>query len=214
MSGNSRLWIERAEQLFQNGTGVVHGSEGVQLATSMMTALYGAESPQIKQFRDGCAAVAKVAASPKNLDFALGQHAVGAIRNTIAELKAGLIVRLRAVVAGEILEGLLRLAKEILVDRTEEAKNTAAVLVAAAYEGLMRSMGEEFAGVAGRPKLEELIGILKAASVLRGGEVGTAQSYLKFRNDSLHADWRNVDRPQVESCLAFSEALLVKHFTS
>jgi len=75
-------------------------------------------------------------------------------------------------------------------------------------------MGEEFAGVAGRPKLEELIGFLKTAGVLKGGEVGTAQSYLKFRNDSLHADWENVDRPQVESCLAFSEALLVKHFTS
>jgi len=138
---------------------------------------------------------------------------LGAIRNVIAELKAGLIVKLRVVVAGEILAELIRLSKELMIDRTEEAKTTAAVLVAAAYEGLIRRMGEEFAGVTDRPKLEEVIGTLKNAAVLKGGEVAVAQSYLKFRNDSLHADWKNVDRSQVESCLAFSESLLLKHFT-
>ena len=74
-------------------------------------------------------------------------------------------------------------------------------------------MGEEFAGVTTRLNLGEVITTLKNASVLKGGQVGTAQSYLKFRNDSLHADWKNVDRSQVESCLAFSESLLVKHFS-
>jgi len=62
--------------------------------------------------------------------------------------------------------------------------------------------------------LEGLIGTLKTADVLRGGQVGTALNYLKFRNDSLHADWGSVDRSQVESCLAFSESLLLKHFSS
>jgi hypothetical protein len=64
-----------------------------------------------------------------------------------------------------------------------------------------------------RPTLEEVISALKAANIFKGGQVGIAQSYLKFRNDSLHADWENVDRSQVESCLAFSESLLLKHLT-
>ena len=74
-------------------------------------------------------------------------------------------------------------------------------------------MGEEFAGVTTRPKLEEVIAALKTADVLKGGQIATAQGFLKFLNDSLHADWANVDRSQVESCLAFSESLLLKHFS-
>jgi hypothetical protein len=67
--------------------------------------------------------------------------------------------------------------------------------------------------VAGRPSLQEVTTALKGAGVLKGGEIGTAQSFLKFRNDSLHADWANVSRTQVESCTAFIEAMLVKHFS-
>ena len=80
-------------------------------------------------------------------------------------------------------------------------------------EDLMRRMGSELAGVTGRPNLEEVLSALKNAGILKGGEVGTAQSYLKFRNDSLHADWAKVQKSQVQSCTAFIEALLVKHFS-
>ena len=214
MVDNSNLWIKRADEIIQKrDTGPGAGSEAVQFATSMLTAFYGPESPQLAQFLAGCAAIAKSAPNPTDMAYELLLHAYGTIRNTKAELEAGLIVSLRVAVAGEILAELIRLAKEIIVERTEEAKNAGAVLIAAAYEGLIRRMGEEFASVTGRPKLEEVITALKAANVLKGGQVGTAQSYLKFRNDSLHADWRNVDRSQVESCLSFIESLLVKHFS-
>jgi hypothetical protein len=170
----------------------------------MLTALYGAESPQLRQFRDGCKG---------QTPFALQQNSLGAIGAALRELKAGLIVNLRVAVAGEVLAELLRLAKDILVDQTEEATHVAGVLVAAAYEGVLRRMGEEFAGVTNRPKLQDVIDKLKDAGTLKGGQVGTAQSYLKFRNDSLHADWNAVDRSQVSSCLAFTESLLLKHFS-
>lgn len=200
--------------MLQKGAGVAGAdSQAVQFATSMLAALYGPESPQLTQFRAGCEAIAKSAPNPGNMGHHLWLHAIGAIRDAKEQLDAGLIVSLRVAVAGEILAELIRLAKEIMVDRTEEAKNASAVLIASAYEGLMRRMGEEFAGVTGRPKLEEVITALKAGNVLKGGQIGTAQSYLKFRNDSLHADWKNVDRSQVESCLAFIESLLLKHFT-
>ena len=178
----------------------------------MLTALYGPESPQLKQFHIGFEAIQESAGNGRQLDFLIYSHARGVIKNTVAELQAGLVVRLRVAVAGEILNELIRLAKDILVDQTEEAKNAAAVRSAAAYEGLIRRMGEEFASVTDRPKLEEVIGALKTAAVFKGAEVGIAQSYLKFRNDSLHADWKNVDRSQVEACLSFSEILLSKHF--
>lgn len=122
-------------------------------------------------------------------------------------------MKMRVAVVGEVLSEMVRLAKEILSERTEASKNTAAVLTAAAYEGLVRRMGEELADVTDRPKLEDVIGTLKRADILKGGQIGTAQSFLKFRNDALHADWSQIDRSQVESCIAFCESLLLKHFS-
>jgi hypothetical protein len=49
--------------------------------------------------------------------------------------------------------------------------------------------------------------------VLQGAEVGTAQSYLTFRNRALHAQWDEVSRPVVESALAFTEQMLLKHLS-
>jgi hypothetical protein len=179
----------------------------------MLTALHGAQSTQLKAFLDGCTAISKNTTGAGNAAHHLHHHAHGAIRNAIAEVEGGLIVGLRAQVAGEIFSELVGLGKEVLEDDTESAKNVSAVLIAAAFEDLMRRMGSELAGVTGRPNLEEVLSALKNAGILKGGEVGTAQSYLKFRNDSLHADWAKVQKSQVQSCTAFIEALLVKHFS-
>lgn len=87
----------------------------------------------------------------------------------------------------------------------------AAVLTAAAFEDLMRRLGQERAGIAGRVKLEQVLIELKERGVLQGGEPGVAQSFLKFRNDSLHADWDNVTELQVSSCLGLLDSLIIKH---
>jgi hypothetical protein len=204
MIENSELWKQRAEDLLKKGpqTGV-WGM--VQAASSMLTALYGPESTQLRQFQALC---------DKTRDQITLQHvALAAISNAKDELEGGLIHNVRVEIAGEILAELIRLGKDALVDQTEEAKNVSAVLVSAAFEGLIRRMGEDFASVTGRPKLEDVVSRLKSRDVLKGGQVGTALSYLRFRNDSLHADWAKVDRSQVESCLVFVESLLSKHFS-
>lgn len=113
----------------------------------------------------------------------------------------------------ESLALLPSLAKQILADNTDAIKNVAAVLVAAAFEDIIRRMRAELGHVVGRPELQSVVIALKDAGVLKGGEPGLAQSFLKFRNDSLHADWPKVQRTQVESCLAFIEAVLVNHFS-
>jgi len=144
---------------------------------------------------------------------ALSMHAISTIANIKAEIKAGLIKSVRTLLTGEIVAELMVLAKDVLADSSEAAKNVGAVLVAAAFEDVIRRMGSEFAAVTGRPKLVEVINILKQKDVLKGGEATIALGYLKFRNDSLHADWKNVERSQIQSCLAFTETLLIKHFS-
>jgi hypothetical protein len=212
MIDNAGGWISRADAVLALGhmASPDRTGEAVQFATSMLTALYGSESPQLKAFRSTCEAILK---QKDTVTFNLLGHAYGTIRNAKAELQAGLIIRLRVLVAGEILAELVRMGKETLEEKTDAAKNVAAVLIAAAFEDLIRRMGEEFAGVADRQKLENVINALKSANIIKGGQIGTALSFLKFRNDSLHADWDNVDRSQVESCIALIDALLVKHFS-
>jgi hypothetical protein len=76
--------------------------------------------------------------------------ALAAIRNTIAEIEGGLITSLRAVVAGEVSGVVVGLGKEILDDDTEAAERVSAVLIAVAFEDIIRRMGTELAGVPGR----------------------------------------------------------------
>jgi len=210
MPNNTQAWIDRAEKLL-GGAG--SQAEVIQFGTSLVSAVYGPQSPQITAYNTALAQIAKSSSGVVPMIHNQHAHADGVIRNVVAEIKAGLITSLRAQVAGEIFVELMGLAKEALGEQSDAAKNVAAVLIASGFEDLMRRMGSELAAVRGRPKLEEVITALKDAAILKGGEVGTALSYLKFRNDSLHADWANVQRSQVESCMAFVEALLVKHFS-
>jgi len=210
MADNSAAWVKRAKELLSNQH---PASESIQFATSLLTAMYGPRSAQIVAFNNGLAQIAKTAENANNALWHQGHLASGAIGNVIAEIENGLIVSLRTQVAGEIFAELVSLGKEILQGGSDSAKNVSAVLIAAAFEDLTRRMGSELAGVVGRPKLEDVLIALKNAGITKGGEVGTAQSYLKFRNDSLHADWANVSRAQVESCTAFIEAMLLKHFS-
>lgn len=208
---NADSWIKRATEILNDGQ-KAH-LESIPFAVSLLTSVYGPQSMQMKTFTKQ---LESMAASAQNLGNARHHQvgvAQGTIRNTVAELQAGLISSVRALVAGEIFGELVGMAKQVLADQTEPAKNVAAVLVASAFEDLMRRMGIELAGVQGRPELQDVITALKNVGVFKGGETGTAQSFLKFRNDSLHADWTKVQRPQVESCLAFIEALLAKHFS-
>lgn len=130
-----------------------------------------------------------------------------------ADLDRGLLVNVDRAAAGEVVAEFVSLSRQVMADDNgDDAKNVAAVLAAAAYEDTIRRMGRDFAGVTDRPKLEKVIGALKDAGVLRGAQVSIASSYLRFRNDALHADWSNLDRSSVAAVQAFVEALLLEHF--
>jgi hypothetical protein len=210
MANKGDDWLKSAKEILENVP--ANRDRIVSFAVSMFASLYGAQSVQLESLNR------RIEQCNKSIGFLSAQdlraeQAHNAIQSAVTEIENGLLVNLRAQVAGEVLAELVGLGKEILSDRTETAKNVSAVLIAAAFEDLIRRMGKELAGVVGRPKLEEVLTALKNAGALKGGEVGTAQSYLKFRNDSLHADWANVQESQVHSCIALIETLLLKHFS-
>lgn len=202
-------WMKRADEVSAKSSQWNY-SEAIQFATSMITQFYGSESPQMRMFQSTIEGARKSKTSFP--EIALSMQAKATIQNIKGEIQAGLIKNVRALIAGEIISELIALAKETLGENSEPAKNVSAVLVAAAFEDVIRRLGNDFAGVTGRPSLQEVVTTLKEKTVLKGGEPGLAQSYLKFRNDSLHADWGKIERSQVHSCLAFVEQLLSKHF--
>jgi len=108
---------------------------------------------------------------------------------------------------------LIQLARTVLDEPGDNAKNVASVLTAAAFEDAIRRMGETLAGVIGKDDLAEVLKKLKEAGVVKSPQVGIAQSYLSFRNHALHANWENIQRESVLSVLSFVEQLLLKHFS-
>ncbi len=213
MSFDPQAWINRADQLIARPVSRSQNdaSEISQFATSFLTAVYGPASTQLRAFSDGLAAIHK---KGDMVEYRSQHHAIGAIKNAKAEIEAGLIGKLRVQVTGEVLADLIAVAKEALGrSKGDSDKNVAAVLTAAAFEDLMRRMASELGGLPARPPMSDVISFLKDAGLLKGGEVGTAQSFLKFRNDSLHADWNNVTRAQVESCFGLLDSLLLKYFS-
>jgi hypothetical protein len=129
-----------------------------------------------------------------------------------AELDIGFIGSLRATLTGEVLTDLIKLARKTLEEPGDDAKNVAAVLTAAAFEDMLRRLSD-LKGLGDHERLMDVLTELKTACVLQGSEVGIAQSYLNFRNHALHARWNMVNRPAVESALAFTAQIILKHFT-
>jgi hypothetical protein len=201
-------WIEQAKELLNSGMGGTHDLP--PFAISMLTYFYGPGSMQLRAYMAGADNITK---RKEGVAHHLFMHARGAVANTIRELENGLVANLRTSIQGELLGDLVGLAKEALSQKTDETKNVAAVLSAAAFEDTARRLAAEKAGIQDRPKLETILGALRDAGILRGGALSQANSTLKFRNDSLHADWGQVTSAQVESCLALTESLLTEHFS-
>jgi hypothetical protein len=202
-------WIQQGKKLLDQGMEATYDLP--PFAVSMLTYFYGSNSMQVRAYLQGVEHIAK--SKQGGLAHNSFMHARGVISNTISELENGLVANLRTSIQGELLGDLVELSKEALSENTDQTKNVAAVLAAAAFEDCLRRLGAEKATIVGRPKLDNVITQLKDAGLIKGGNVSLATAMLKFRNDSLHADWPNVQRAQVESCLALTEALLREHFS-
>lgn len=182
----------------------------------LIVILYGANSPQVKLFTKELEKLPPKEKSIFENDWTTDTRHTDMLRGTLnnlrAEIQIGLIDGLQKTLTGEILTDFLKLARTALKEKGEDAKNVAAVLSAALYEDTIRRLAT-LNGITHREKLATVLNELKNQNILQGSQVGIAQSYLNFRNNSLHADWNKVDRPEIQSVLAFTEELILKYFS-
>jgi hypothetical protein len=187
----------------------------LQGTLTLVRTLYGMGSAQegILSGSVKAAQSAKDGAPFYNFDRHVKPAVLGTLRAIKGDVENGLVGDLRRRAVGEVVADMLLLAKEALADKRDAAKNVAAVLAAASFEDTIRKMGSAFAQVEDRRDLADVLSALKKSAVLEGAPFTTAQGYLKFRNDALHADWDKLDASVIGSCITFVEHLLLKHFS-
>lgn len=216
---NTDAILKRADELLAILDNIDHDTAQVMEAyhgtLNLLQVVHGTDGIQQTQLTQAMEAVgrAKEFTRQINLHKFVTPALTGALRSLRSDVAAGLTGNVAMLASGMELGDLLGLGKQALAQDGDGHKNVAAVLVAAAFEDTLRRLAELKAGLTDRPKLEEVVGKLKAAGVLAGAAVSTANSGLKFRNDSLHADWQHVDRVTIGTYLAFVEGLLLKHFS-
>jgi hypothetical protein len=210
----SRIAAIEADAQTDRGDPVAVISGAFQGTLTLARVLFGPGSTQemtlveaAKRARDG------KSYAHTNFNTHLKPVVLGTLHAMRGDIEAGLIGDLRRHAVGEVIADIVSLAREAMADGSEGAKNVAAVLAAASFEDTIRKMGSSFANIEERIQLSDVLVALKKVGVLDGAPFTTAQSYLKFRNDALHADWGKLDAAVIGSCISFVEHLLLKHFS-
>jgi hypothetical protein len=188
-------------------------SELIQATTTLIALTQGPKSAQLATFEAQVASARDRDGHWQARSQETRLMAIGALRTLKQEVEQDLIGNMRMEVTGEVLGDFLLLAKSSLDEGTDDGKNVAAVLTAAAFEDLIRRMGETFCGVQTRDELHKIVVALKNAGVLVGAQFGTVQAQLQFRNDALHADWKKIDAIGVKTVMLLVQELLLKHFS-
>lgn len=181
-----------------------------QTVLSLMVAVYGEGSSQLKSYiRDKDQLMEKLG---HRADQSISMLAIAALKNLKQEVDAGFVGNLEQTITGEVLTDFVALARHVLdEENTEDAKNVASVLAAAAFEDIVRRLAKTN-NIPHIERLADLLDELKNQKILQGSQVTIAGSYLSFRNRALHAEWDKVDRASVASVLGFVEQLIVAHF--
>jgi hypothetical protein len=210
---NEATLKDRVESLLAGGFDVkdhTRGHELFQGAVTLLTAVHGSNSTQVKSLVKEAEQIRQKYHAP-NVSSWLAVATIGSLKNLQAELDAGLTGSLQRTITGEVLTDFIQLARTTLNEKGDAAKNVAAVLAASVYEDTIRRLAMTN-GIPHIEKLSNVLTALKEKGLLQGSQVGIANSYLKFRNNALHADWDNVQREAVASVLGFVEQLLLRHF--
>jgi hypothetical protein len=174
---------------------------------------HGENSQQLKAYNEGIASTRKSAASPLWAATNVVDYSCGVLQSIKHEVQEGLIGDLRREVTGEVLSDFLELAQATLDEKTDQSKNVAAVLAAAAFEDTLRRLGALYCRIRTRESLPDILTSLKDAGVFKGSQVGVVQSHFQFRNDAMHADWNKIDAVAVRTVLSMVQELLLKHFS-
>jgi hypothetical protein len=94
-------------------------------------------------------------------------------------MDAGLITNLEQSVTGAVFTDFLLLARQAMAEKSEGAKNVAAVLAGALFEDTIRRIAAQN-GLPHTDKLQDVLTELKTGGFMQGTQVGIANGYQVF----------------------------------
>ena len=177
-------------------------------AVDIMVVLYGPSSVQLQNFLKEEESIRQNYVGSRGAKYR-EQLARGVLNNLKAAIETGIIESIQKSITAEVLSDFLQLARTVFDEKGDNAKNVASVLAAALFEDTLRRIAT-VNGIPHIEKLQDVVTELKNKSLLKGSQVGIANSYLNFRNNALHAQWDKIERESVASVLGFCEQLILK----
>ncbi|OGX08380.1 MAG: hypothetical protein A2Z88_01295 [Omnitrophica WOR_2 bacterium GWA2_47_8] len=130
-----------------------------------------------------------------------------AIKNAIEN---GLIQSIERAAIGNVVADFLVLAKNSM---SQGFKDVAAVLASAAIEDALK----KFAILNGLDvedkEMSDVINALKGKGLIKGPQASVVSSYIQTRNKAFHAQWEKIEKPEIQSLIAFTEEFILKNLS-
>ena len=187
---------------------------GVLTTISILSAIYGPTSTQLRSFQDR---VKKGQGESDSQAYYFNDRVANDIEASLdaalADFDAGIASLSGMRAKGEVLGDFVVLAREALDEHSDEADRVAAVLVAASLEETLKQLGAARGIDVYSRDMRGVIEKLKEADVLAGAQFSAAHGFVKLRDNALHAQFDQISRVTTESALKFVEGLLAASFS-
>lgn len=171
--------------------------------------IWGANSPHVeavKQLREDIQA-SKWDETGKAENIIL--QCQGTLRSIANDIKSGRLLTLRLEYQGQVFADFINAAK---VAMSEETKDVASVLIAAALEDTLKRFAEAKGLDVEDKDLTQVINALKAARLLSASKSSLLKGMTTFRNKALHAEWDKIGTEEVQGVIAFLEEFLSRNY--
>ncbi|OGS27835.1 MAG: hypothetical protein A2297_06750 [Elusimicrobia bacterium RIFOXYB2_FULL_48_7] len=135
---------------------------------------------------------------------------LGQLNTLKHDIENDLIFNLEKQTIGSVVADFLSLAK---VSIEEKNKDVAAVLASAAIEDALKRYALLNGLEISEKKMDEVVNAIKSVGLLKGPQASLLSAYVKTRNKAFHAEWDNLETPEVKSLISFTEEFILKNLS-
>jgi len=126
------------------------------------------------------------------------------------DFNGGYIFKLEAQISRNLLGDFVELAKLSL---SEDHKDVAAVLASAALEDALKRYALASGLDVSKKNMQEVVNALKGKGLVSGAQKTLLDFMPKIRDYAMHADWKKLSAPDINSVIGFVEQFLKEHFS-
>ena len=174
-------------------------------AQNLIKAVFGEDSPHYGNFEKQMNVCSRTRGRKEDIDTLKEIY-----KSAKEDFERGCVFNVDLQVSGEVFGDFIVLAKQSL---SSGYKDVAAVLAAAALEDSLK----RYAKVKGinnidNQSMSEVINALKSKRLVAGAQKSLLDVMPKIRNSAMHAEWKKISEPDVNSMIGFVEQFLLTNF--